>query len=97
MRYEIIFSTDAADDFKALNAGERSSIRKAVETHLQHEPRKISRSRIKKLRGIDRPQFRLRVGEYRVFYDVAESAVEILAIVAKSEVESWLVKFGSNA
>ena len=37
-----------------------------------------------------RPQYRLRVGEARVFYDVSGATVEILAIVASSEVESWL-------
>jgi len=32
-----------------------------------------------------RPQYRLRVGEVRVFYDVSGATVEVLAIVAKSE------------
>jgi hypothetical protein len=31
----------------------------------------------------------------RVFYDVSGTTVEILAIVAKSEAESWLAQFGS--
>jgi hypothetical protein len=35
------------------------------------------------------------VGEVRVFYDVSDGIVEILAIVAKSEAESWLAQFGS--
>jgi mRNA-degrading endonuclease RelE of RelBE toxin-antitoxin system len=42
-----------------------------------------------------RPQFRLRVGDVRVFYDVEGSTVEILAIVAKSDAEQWLSQFGS--
>jgi mRNA interferase RelE/StbE len=33
------------------------------------------------------------VGEIRVFYDVSGTAVEVLAIVAKSEAESWLAQF----
>jgi hypothetical protein len=41
------------------------------------------------------PQFRLRVGDVRVFYDVGGGTVEVLAIVAKSEPESWLELFGS--
>jgi mRNA-degrading endonuclease RelE of RelBE toxin-antitoxin system len=41
-----------------------------------------------------RPQYRLRVDEIRVFYDVADSEVEVLAIVLKSEAEQWLGKFG---
>jgi len=64
---------------------------------MRHEPGKISRSRIKRLRGLSRPQFRLRVGEVRVFYDVSDGFVEILAIVVKSEAEAWLKQFGSPA
>jgi hypothetical protein len=30
-----------------------------------------------------------------VFYDVREGAVEVLAIVQKSEASSWLAKFGN--
>jgi mRNA interferase RelE/StbE len=43
-----------------------------------------------------RPQYRLRVGEVRVFYDVYGTTVEVLAIVAKSEAETWLAQFGSR-
>lgn len=42
-----------------------------------------------------RPQYRLRVEEVRVFYDVSASTVEVLAIIAKSEAQSWLAQFGS--
>ena len=67
----------------------------AIETHLGREPTKTGRSRIKRLRGLSRPQYRLRVDEVRVFYDVSGSTVEVLAIVAKSEAEAWLAQFGS--
>ncbi len=40
------------------------------------------------------PQYRLRIGELRVFYDVVGAEVQILAIVAKSDAESWLQKAG---
>jgi len=63
--------------------------------HLRHEPEKTSRSRIKRLRGLRRPQYRLRVGEVRVYYDVSSATVEVLAIVAKSDAESWLAQFGN--
>ena len=73
----------------------RATVRAAIETHLRHEPRKMSRSRIKRLRGLGQPQYRLRVDEVRVFYDVTESAVEILAIVSKYEAYERLKQFGS--
>jgi len=73
---------------------ERSAVKEALETHMRNEPTKTNRSRIKRLRGMARPQYRLRVDEVRVFYDVSGSAVEILAIVPKPEAESWLAQFG---
>ena len=97
MRYDIVLAPEAVEDLKALKANVRTVVRTALEMHLRHEPTKTSRSRIKRLRGLRRPQYRLRVDEVRVFYDVSAATVEILAIVAKSEAESWLAQFGSPA
>ncbi len=41
-----------------------------------------------------RPQYRLRVEDVRVFYDVTERTVEVLAIVPKSEADAWLSQAG---
>ena len=43
-----------------------SGVTEAIERHLTHEPTKISKSRIKRLRGLSQPQYRLRVGDIRV-------------------------------
>jgi mRNA-degrading endonuclease RelE of RelBE toxin-antitoxin system len=94
MRFEIVLAPEAFEDLRKLKASLRTTVREALETHLRHEPLKTSRSRIKRLRGLSRPQYRLRVGEVRVFYDISGSTVEILAIVAKPEAESWLAQFG---
>lgn len=93
MSFAIVLAPQAVEDLKALKANIRAEVRTALETHLRHEPEKASRSRIKRLRGVRRPQYRLSVGEVRVFYDISGATVEILAIVAKSEAESWLAKF----
>ena len=85
---------NAKSDYRALNAHWRSSVKRALEVHLRHEPRKVSRSRIKKLRGVRQPQYRLRVEEIRVFYDVTEEIVEVLAIVPKSRAARWLEAHG---
>lgn len=94
MRFDIILAPEAIEDLRKLRANLRTAIREALETHLRHEPTKTSRSRIKRLRGLSRPQYRLRIEEVRVFYDVSGSTVEILAIIAKSEAETWLAQFG---
>jgi mRNA interferase RelE/StbE len=95
MPFAIVLAPQAIEDFKRLKAHVRAELRDALETHLRHEPRRTSRSRIKRLRGLRQPQYRLRVGDIRVFYDVSGEAVEILAIVAKSEANAWLTQFGS--
>jgi mRNA interferase RelE/StbE len=96
MRYEIILAPEAANDLKFLDAHLRAEIRDALERHLRHEPTKISKSRIKRLRGLSRPQYRLRVGEIRIFYDVSKNAVEVLAIISKAQSEAWLRKEGES-
>jgi mRNA interferase RelE/StbE len=90
MRFGIVLAPEAIEDLKRLGANVRSTVLAALETHLRHEPQRTSRSRIKRLRGLRRPQFRLRVGEVRIFYDISGSTVEILAIIPKSEAQSWL-------
>lgn len=90
MKYSIVLSPEAIQDLRRLKASHRTTVKQAIETHLRYEPMRESKSRIKRLRGIQRPGYRLRVGAVRVFYDVSGSTVEILAIISKSEAASWL-------
>lgn len=96
MRYEIILTPQAIQDIQRLRARDRALVKNAIETHLRHEPNKISRSRIKRLRNLKQPQYRLRVDELRVFYDIEEMTVEILAVVSKAEAEAWLMEKGEG-
>jgi mRNA interferase RelE/StbE len=96
MRHEIILAPEAVEDLGRLSARDRSSIRDALERYLRFQPEKESKSSIKRLRGFRRPQYRLRVGDFRVFYDVGEDAVEILAIVPKSQMDDWLKDVGGH-
>jgi mRNA interferase RelE/StbE len=97
LRHEIILAPDAVEDLKRLSAWARAEVLDALETHLRHEPTKTSRSRIKRLRGLSRPQYRLRVSEVRVFYDVEAGRVDILAIVMKSDAAAWLAGEGHKS
>ena len=94
MRYEVIFAPEAVKDVQQLKPYIRPMVRDTIEECLRFAPTQLSKSRIKKLQGISRPQFRLRVGDIRVFYDVTESTVEILAVVWKSESAEWLRREG---
>lgn len=97
MPYDIVLAPEAAEDLEDLKANKRAEVCDAIEHYLRHEPTKVSKSRIKRLRGLSRPQYRLRVrDDIRVFYDVAANEVQILAIVSKSEVEDWLAKHGES-
>lgn len=95
MPFVIVLAPEAVEDLRRLAANVGAMVRTALEVHLRNQPEKTSRSRIKRLRGLRRPQYRLRVGEVRVFYDISGRTVQILAIVAKTEAKSWLARFAS--
>ena len=95
MRFEIVVAPAAAAAMRRLDARTRSEVRDQIELHLRHEPTKVSKSRIKRLRGLRQPQYRLRVGEIRVFYDVVEAEVHVLAIVEKAQTYEWLNEQGT--
>jgi mRNA-degrading endonuclease RelE of RelBE toxin-antitoxin system len=95
MPYDILLAPEAAADLRLLRANVRAEVQDALERYLRPRPTETSKSRIKRLRGVSRPQYRLRVGaDIRVFYDVREATVEVLAIVPKSRAEQWLRRRG---
>jgi len=94
MAYEVVLAPTAVAQYRSLKAAVRALVRDAMERHLSHQPTRVSKSRIKRLRGLAQPQFRLRVGDIRVFYDVGEKRVDVLAIVTKAQAEIWLKEEG---
>jgi mRNA-degrading endonuclease RelE of RelBE toxin-antitoxin system len=75
--YEIRYSPDVAEDLDDLKIFLRRQILDSVDEQLAHTPTRATRRR-KLLQGLippfdaDPPVWELRVGEYRVFYDVDE-------------------------
>jgi mRNA interferase RelE/StbE len=94
MKYSIILSPEAKNSLQKMKGNLRSIIRDGIIEHLGFEPEKVSKSRIKRLKGIEKPQFRLRIEDVRIYYDVFESTVEILAIVTKEIAQEWLERHG---
>lgn len=94
MRFEIIFAPEALSDLKRLPKVDARTILDAIELHLRHAPELVSRSRIKRLRGLRSPQYRLRFDEWRVFYDLAGGEVLIRGVIRKSDASEWLEQFG---
>jgi mRNA-degrading endonuclease RelE of RelBE toxin-antitoxin system len=96
MKYQVVIAKSAQEDFKRLDARWRSSLKEAMRIHLENAPKQESKSRIKRLKGIRQPQYRLRVDRLRVFYDVndEEGRVEVLGFVMKPEATKWLQEHG---
>jgi len=88
--YRIYFSKGVEDDFAGITAFHRTIIFSSIEKQLKHEPAKPTRKR-KLLKGIIPPWnavppiWELRIGKYRIFYDVSEKekAVFIRAVKEK--------------
>jgi mRNA interferase RelE/StbE len=95
MKYSIILSPDAVENLRNMRANLRSMVREGIIEHLSYEPEKTSKSRIKRLKGIEKPQYRLRIDDIRIYYDVGEYSVEILAIVSKEIAKEWLERHGN--
>ena len=90
-KFEIILKQSAVKDMDGLRKYDAVTIADRIEKHLVHKPDKISKSRIKKLKGIKDPDYRLRVGEYRVFYNInkAEGRVVILRVMHKDQTHKY--------
>ena len=97
MPYTVDFDPQAVADLKRLRAFARTAVVDTVERVLTVSPTQTGQSRIKRLRGLDRPQYRLRVDEFRVFYDVEGDLVYVLRVLAKSDVDGYLKEMGYEA
>jgi mRNA-degrading endonuclease RelE of RelBE toxin-antitoxin system len=96
MRYEVVVAKDAQEQFVRLDGRWRSRLKQEMRAHLEHEPKRESKSRIKRLRGLRQPQYRMRADDMRVFYDVNDemNRVEVLGFVDKSDTPEWLSAHG---
>ena len=83
--FDIEFKREALSALRKMKSFYAKQILDAVEIDLRFEPERTSKTRIKRLRGRQRATFRLRAGDYRVFYDVVENVVSVVAILHKDE------------
>ena len=82
MVFDIQFVSSAKRQLRGFGANEQIRILQAVEMQLSHEPLKETRNR-KRLRQNPIAPWELRINKVRVFYDVEENTVTILAIGTK--------------
>jgi mRNA-degrading endonuclease RelE of RelBE toxin-antitoxin system len=96
MKYRVTLSPEARAHYHGLSAYDRAKVRDAIDDHLQHAPTAESKSRTKRLRDVRKPQYRLRVGDVRVFYDVERDEVVVLGIAVKAHADEWLAETGEH-
>jgi mRNA interferase RelE/StbE len=90
MPYEIRYSNEAVEQLRKLRAFDRTAVLDQIEEILSVNPTVTSKSRIKRLREPAPTQYRLRVGDFRIFYDVEEEAVLIIQILSKQDCSDYL-------
>ena len=83
-RYEVVFTEDAVDDLDKIKKFYAKQITKRIDTVLLQRAEDVTRSRVEKLRGFE-SLYRLRVGDYRIFYQVQSNEVTILRISSKDK------------
>lgn len=90
-KYEIFLKPTAIKDFDRLSRFDAVTVSDVMEECLSDEPAKESKSRIKRLKGISDPDYRLRVGDYRVFYSIDEVVrqVNVLRVLHKDETQDY--------
>jgi mRNA-degrading endonuclease RelE of RelBE toxin-antitoxin system len=90
MPYEVKYSDEAVEDLKKLRTFDSTAILDQIEQVLMVNPTLESKARVKLLRQPAPAQYRLRVGEFRVFYDVKEEVVQVIRILSKEEAIRYL-------
>ena len=89
--HEIVLKPSAIRDLDRLRRFESAAVADSMEEFLTHEPTRESKSRIKRLRGVQKADYRLRVGDYRVFYsvDAACCRVDVLRVLHKNQTANF--------
>jgi mRNA-degrading endonuclease RelE of RelBE toxin-antitoxin system len=90
MPYEVRYSSEAVEQLRKLRAFDQTAILDQIEQILSVNLTLESKARIKRLREPAPTQYRLRVGEFRVFYDVDEGVVLIIQVLSEQDSIDYL-------
>ena len=94
MKYEIEFSADAERHLEAMTARDRTTVLDAIEKQLGFTPETPTKNR-KLLRANPLAAWELRVGDFRVFYNVEAERVLVI-VVAVGEKRHNIVYLGGK-
>jgi mRNA-degrading endonuclease RelE of RelBE toxin-antitoxin system len=92
MSFEIRYSSESVKQLESLRAFDSAAIIAEIENVLMVNPTLVSKARVKKLRQPAPTEYRLRVGDFRVFYDVdaADRVVNVIQILSKDDAIAFL-------
>src|SRR5437764_13841470 len=82
--YRIRIQPDALDDFRRLRKYDQQQIAGAIDAQLPYEPGRATQNR-KRLQPNSLAEWELRVGRFRVFYDLDQSAGEVSIVAIGSK------------
>lgn len=89
-KFKVIFSPSSGRELERLEADAAVHLARDIKAYLEKSPLPLGKSRIKKLSGYNPPLYRMRSGDYRVYYRILPDTVVILAIIHKKESEKLL-------
>ncbi len=92
MTFRVELARSAARAFERAPRPERRRLERAIDS-LSRNPRPAGKL-VKAIQGTKDAFLRMRVGDYRVMYEVAEAdrVVLILGIIQRKDLEQWLRK-----
>ena len=89
-RFSIEVSTHAEREIFKLPDAIARLILGEIRARLSTDPIREMKTRIKRLTGFSPLLYRLRVGDYRIYYRIAPPRVVILGIFHKKDSDRWL-------
>jgi mRNA-degrading endonuclease RelE of RelBE toxin-antitoxin system len=89
MAYQIVFTPRARANLGRLRKRDQQVVLDAIEVQLTHEPGKQTRNR-KLLQENPLAPWELRVGNFRVFYDIEEERVTVAIVAIARKVHNTL-------
>ncbi len=96
MAYEVRYSKESLEQLKKLRAHDRAEILDGIKRFLITNPTTTSKARIKSLRQPAPTEYRLRVRDFRVYYDVDQLTVYVVQILSKEDSISYLEDRGEQ-
>ena len=90
MPFQIRLSEEAREDLQRLRKVDSARIIRDLQRMLSVTPTVESKAVVKRLRQPAPTQYRLRVGDFRVFYNVGPNQVAVVRILSKEQAAAYL-------